>query len=35
MKFITKKNMNDVMHWDSANAEALKKAEAAFKALKR
>ena len=35
MKFITKKNMSEVMHWDSANAEALKKAEAAFKALKR
>jgi ABC-type sugar transport system substrate-binding protein len=35
MKFITKKNMKDVMHWDAANPEQLKMAEAAFKALKR
>jgi ribose transport system substrate-binding protein len=35
MKYITKKNLNEVMHWDAANAEQLKMAEAAFKQLKR
>ena len=33
MKFVTKKNINDAMPWDSANAETLKRAEAAFRQM--
>ncbi len=33
MKFITKKNMSEVMHWDAANPEQLKMAEAAFRKM--
>ncbi len=33
MKFITKKNIKDAMPWDAANAETLKRAEAAFREM--
>ena len=33
MKYVTKKNIKDAMPWDSANAETLKRAEAAFREM--
>jgi ABC-type sugar transport system substrate-binding protein len=30
MKFITRENLDEAMHWDSANAEALARAEEYF-----